>query len=87
MWAYVVRKLLLTIPTVLGIVLVTFLLFNVVAKDPASRVRRQDEERRAVEPPSATRMGLDQPKWKQFLNVLTFQFPQVHAGTRSRSGR
>jgi ABC-type dipeptide/oligopeptide/nickel transport system permease component len=35
MWAYILRRILLTIPTVLGIVLLTFLLFSLLSKDPA----------------------------------------------------
>ena len=36
MWAYVVRRILLAIPTILGIVVLTFALFTLVAKDPAA---------------------------------------------------
>lgn len=35
MWSYVVRRLLYAIPVLLGVTLITFLLFNVVGGDPA----------------------------------------------------
>ena len=35
MLAYLARKLLLTVSIVLGVMLLTFVLFNVVARDPA----------------------------------------------------
>ena len=35
MWAYVLRRTLLAIPTVIGVTIIVFLLFNVVADDPA----------------------------------------------------
>jgi len=75
MWAYVVRKLLLTIPTILGVVIITFLLFNVVAKDPARAFagkKTSPEQLQAIR----HQMGLDKPKFAQFVDVLTFNFPQ-----------
>ena len=35
MWAYILRRTLLMIPTIFGVLLLTFALFNLVAKDPA----------------------------------------------------
>jgi len=75
MWSYVFRKLLLTIPIILGVVLITFLLFNVVAKDPA-RAYAGKQKSEAQLQAIRHQMGLDKPKWRQFLDVLTFQFPQ-----------
>src|SRR6478752_1118805 len=75
MWPYIARKLLLTIPIILGVVLITFLLFNVVAKDPA-RAYAGKQKTAAQLQAIRHQMGLDKPKWRQFLDVLTFQFPQ-----------
>ena len=62
MWAYVVRRLLLLIPTILGIVLVTFSLFSLVAADPA----RQYAGKRATPQVLAAlrhKMRLDKPRF------------------------
>jgi peptide/nickel transport system permease protein len=62
MLAYVVRRLLLLIPTVLGIMLITFVLFSVVATDPA---RQYAGKRATPEVLAAIRakMGLDKPRF------------------------
>ncbi|MDB5289281.1 MAG: transporter, permease protein [Phycisphaerales bacterium] len=62
MLAYIVRKLLLNIPIVLGIVVITFLLFGVVARDPARAYagkQKSDQQLAAIR----HQMGLDKPKW------------------------
>jgi peptide/nickel transport system permease protein len=63
MWAYIVRRLLLLIPTVFGIVLITFVLFSLVANDPA---RQYAGKRATPEVLAAIRakMGLDKPRFK-----------------------
>ena len=75
MFAYLVRKFFLTISIVFGVMVVTFLLFNVVAKDPARAFagkQKSEAQLQAVR----VQMGLDKPKWKQFADIMTFQFPQ-----------
>src|SRR6266550_1027971 len=75
MWSYIARRILLTIPTVLGIVLLTFILFSLVSKDPArAYAGKQASETtlRAIE----HKMGLDKPKHVQFFDLLFFRFPQ-----------
>jgi peptide/nickel transport system permease protein len=90
MWAYIVRRILLTIPTVLGIVLITMVLFTGVAKDPARAYagRFVTEQQLAS---ARARMGLNKPKWldagalmhgqfgkafnTQLFDVLLFRFP------------
>src|SRR4051812_21944134 len=75
MWAYIVRRILLTIPTVLGIVLLTFILFSLVSKDPArAYAGKQASETtlRAIR----HKMGLDKSKSQQFFDLLFFRFPQ-----------
>jgi peptide/nickel transport system permease protein len=89
MWAYIVRRIFLTVPIVLGIVLITFVLFRVVAPDPA---RAHVGKNPSPEQLKATRarMGLDKPLWldakalgrgevgkafdSQFFNLLFFRF-------------
>lgn len=92
MWAYIVRRLLLAIPTVLGIMLLTFLLFSVVTKDPA-RVYAGKHATEEVLTAIRHRMGLDKPRWinlplfrethqvgdlfnAQFPDMLMFRFPE-----------
>ncbi|HTW94607.1 MAG TPA: ABC transporter permease [Tepidisphaeraceae bacterium] len=90
MWAYTIRRLLLMIPTILGIMLITFILFGIVAKDPAL----QYAGRKATPQVLASvrhEMGLDKPKWlniggfektrhfsalfdSQFMDILLFRF-------------
>ena len=75
MWSYITRRILLTIPTVLGIVLLTFILFSLVSKDPArAYAGKQASETtlRAIR----HKMGLDKPKTAQFFDLLFFRFPQ-----------
>src|SRR5215216_5818856 len=92
MWAYIVRRILLTIPTVLGIVLLTFVLFSLVSKNPArAYAGKQANETtlKAIE----HKMGLDKKRFfdlsaareqhsfkaffdTQFFDLLFFRFPQ-----------
>lgn len=73
MWAYIVRKLLLSIPILLGIVAITFVLFYVVAPDPAivyAGKHKSPEQLQAIR----HQLGTDVPRSTQFLNILTFHF-------------
>src|SRR4051812_43868540 len=92
MWAYTVRRILWTVPIVLGIVLITFSLFSVVAPDPAYT---QLGKRKTVAQLTALReeMGLNKPRWfnvaaarsegftklfdSQFFDILLWRFPQA----------
>jgi peptide/nickel transport system permease protein len=91
MWAYIVRRILLTVPIVLGIVLVTFLLFGLISKDPARAFAGKHVSEQQLQATRA-RMGLDKPKWlnlaalknrdvkgtfnSQLFDVLLFRFPK-----------
>src|SRR5216110_2841350 len=69
MWSYIARRILLTIPTVFGIVLLTFILFALVSKDPArAYAGKQANETtlRAIR----HKMGLDKPR---FVNVAAMK--------------
>ena len=48
MWRYVTRRLWQAIPTVAGVVLVTFILFNVVGGSPAAMVLGQNAGARSL---------------------------------------
>ena len=62
MWAYLVRRFLLTIPIVLGVVLITMLLFSYVAGDPARAFAGRFASKAQLEAIRA-KMGLDKPRW------------------------
>jgi peptide/nickel transport system permease protein len=61
MIAYLIRKFLLTLSIILGVVLVTFFLFNVVAKDPARSAAGKMVTPAQLES-LRHKMGLDKPR-------------------------
>jgi peptide/nickel transport system permease protein len=69
MGAYIVRRLLLTVPTVLGVALLTFLLFNAFGPDPVRAALGNHATPEAIEL-LRRQWGLDQPLTKQFLAFL-----------------
>ena len=91
MWAYIVRRILLTIPTVLGIVLLTFVLFAMVSRDPARAYAGKQATETTLKA-IRHKMGLDKPRFvnlaaarergpgalvdSQFFDLLLFRFPQ-----------
>ena len=91
MWAYIVRRILWTIPIVLGVLLLTFVLFSLVAKDPARMYAGRHATPEVLES-IRHKMGLDKPKWvntkaareegftklfdSQFFDILLFRFPK-----------
>ena len=89
MFAYIVRKLFLTVWIMLGILVLTFLLFNVIARDPARVIGgkvKSPEQLAAIR----HEIGWDKPAWfnvsamrqegfthvfdSRFFRLLTFQF-------------
>ncbi|HEV2293440.1 MAG TPA: ABC transporter permease [Tepidisphaeraceae bacterium] len=62
MWAYIVRRILLTIPIVLGVVLITIVLFSYVAADPARAWAGRIASEAQLDAIRA-QMGLDKPRW------------------------
>lgn len=91
MLAYIVRRIILTVPIVFGVVLITMLLFSTVAKDPARMYAGKAATERQLEQVRA-KMGLNKPKWinlaalkngeiaetfnTQLFDVLLFNFPK-----------
>jgi peptide/nickel transport system permease protein len=69
MGAYIVRRLLLTVPTVLGVALLTFLLFNAFGPDPVRAALGNHATPEAIEL-LRRQWGLDQPLTAQFLAFL-----------------
>ena len=72
MLRYVVRRILETIPTTAGIILVSFMLFNVVGGSPAEAVLGQIDETGAVQGVSGgTGMGHDLQHYKDIIVTPT----------------
>jgi peptide/nickel transport system permease protein len=69
MFLFIVRRALATIPTVLGVALIIFVLFNIVGGDPAlMMVGKHANEQRIAE--LRHEYGFDQPKPVQFVQYL-----------------
>lgn len=77
MGAYILRRLLQVIPTMLGVIVFLFILFNMVGGDPAYLLagKISNPEQIAM---IRRQIGLDQPYWMQLLifikQVVTFDF-------------
>lgn len=69
MWAYITRRLLLSIPTIVGVTLIVFLLFNVVAENPARTQLGPKATPDAIAALSKE-MGTDKPWPVQYLKFL-----------------
>jgi peptide/nickel transport system permease protein len=89
MWRYVARRLLQAIPTVAGVVLITFVLFNVVGGSPAAMVLGQNAGARSLEEFDAAR-GYDKPlffgNWTQTRALETVDFENAPPSLRAKWG-
>jgi peptide/nickel transport system permease protein len=69
MRAYVLRRILHMVPTLFGVILLTFALFQVVGGNPV--YQRLGKNATAAEVARLTRqMGLDKPLWERFLHYI-----------------
>ena len=73
LWQYILRRLFYIIPTILGVALIIFVIFNVVAPDPAlimlgkhATVAQIAELR--------NELGLNKPMWAQYLDIVKSAF-------------
>ncbi len=89
MWRYVARRLVQAIPTVAGVVLITFALFNVVGGSPAAMVLGQNASARALEEFDAAR-GYDKPlfcgNWTKTRALDEVDFEAAAPGARAKWG-
>ena len=89
MGRYLARRLLQAIPTVAGVVLITFVLFNVVGGSPAALVLGQNAGARALEEFDAAR-GYDKPlfcgHWTKTRALETVDFETAPPGVREPRG-
>lgn len=85
MLRYVIRRLVEMIPTTVGILLLTFVLFNVIGGSPAETVLGKNATREAIAA-FDHRWGYDLPLHRQFLNYLVqlahFDFGYSHENAR-----
>lgn len=88
MFNYIIRRLLYTIPIMIGIALITFLLFNVVGGDPVLSMLGKHATPRAIMELRAE-LGLDRPLFYQFMDflkqIVTFDFGRSYANKQEIS--
>ncbi len=74
---FILRRLLLTIPTFIALMFVTFIAIRLVPGDPVEV--RTGEHGISAERLAYFRheLGLDQPVWKQFLEITVQQLPDI----------
>ena len=89
MGRFLARRLLQALPTVAGVVLITFVLFNVVGGSPAALVLGQNAGARALEEFDAVR-GYDKPlfcgNWTQTRALEAVDFETAAPGVRAAWG-
>jgi peptide/nickel transport system permease protein len=82
MFVYIVRKLLNTIPTIFGVALIIFVLFNMVGGDPTYQMLGRHATQRQVEE-IRHEYGFDKPKVEQFgaylKQIVTFDYGRSYA--------
>ena len=66
MWAYVVRRILATIPVLAIVALVVFSILHLAPGDPAGADRRRSGDRRSRSQAIRAKLGLDRPFHEQF---------------------
>ncbi len=81
MITYIVRRILLMIPTLLGITVMVFLIVRFAPGNPVAGPRDagaiSSESRAAVEVYYEKKLGLDQPIWRQYFNWWRSMFSAV----------
>jgi len=89
MWRYVTKRLLQAIPTVIGVVLITFILFNVVGGSPAAMVLGQNAGARSLEEFDEAR-GYNKPlffgNWTETRALEYVEFEQAPPSVRAQWG-
>ncbi|MFC4275938.1 ABC transporter permease [Achromobacter aloeverae] len=80
MFLYALKRLLLAIPTLLGVLTIVFVIVRIAPGDPAVVILGENATRQAIEQLHA-QLGLDVPIWQQYLNFMG----QVLTGDLGRS--
>ncbi len=69
MTSYIIRRVLVAVPTLLVVLTLVFLLVRVAPGDPATAVLGQQASKQAIEN-LRRKMGLNQPLWQQYFQYL-----------------
>lgn len=72
-WSYIIRKVINMIPTLLGVCLIVFVLFNLVAPDPALLLLGKHGTVEQIAQ-IHRELGLDRPFWVQYLDIVKSAF-------------
>jgi len=85
MFKYIVQRLIVAIPTLIGVAIVVFLMLRMLPGDPARTIAgvlasEQDVERIRVQ------LGLDQPVWVQFVDFIT-RLARLDLGQSARTSQ
>lgn len=70
MFRFILKRLLLAIPTLFAVVTIIFLIVRVIPGDPALAVLGDNATEQAVEA-LREQMGLNEPLWRQYLDYMT----------------
>ncbi|CBW27764.1 putative ABC transporter, permease protein [Halobacteriovorax marinus SJ] len=73
LWQYILRRLFYIIPTILGVALIIFVIFNVVAPDPALIMLGKHATVSQIEE-LRNELGLNKPLWAQYLDIVKSAF-------------
>src|SRR5690348_8254907 len=82
MLAYVIRKILNTIPTLFGVAVIVFVLFNMIGGDPTYQMLGRHAGAQQIAE-LRHEYGFDQPKYIQFIQylkqIVTFDYGRSYA--------
>ncbi|WP_365993127.1 ABC transporter permease [Halobacteriovorax sp. JY17] len=73
LWQYILRRLFYIIPTILGVALIIFIIFNVVAPDPALIMLGKHATLSQIAD-LRNELGLNKPMWAQYLDIVKSAF-------------
>ncbi len=73
MWQYILRRLFYIVPTILGVALIIFIIFNVVAPDPALIMLGKHATLSQIAD-LRNELGLNKPMWAQYLDIVKSAF-------------
>lgn len=73
LYAYIIRRLLYVIPVLLGVCLIIFIIFNVVAPDPAFTLLGKHATQEQIAQ-LHHELGMDRPFWEQYLTIVRSAF-------------
>ncbi|WP_127716533.1 ABC transporter permease [Halobacteriovorax sp. HLS] len=73
LWQYILRRLFYIIPTILGVAFIIFVIFNLVAPDPALIMLGKHASVQQIQE-LREELGLNKPMWAQYLDIVKSAF-------------